>query len=173
MTAQRADINGIFVPADDIVEVRVGEFCVAEHPKRLMTPALGSCVGVTLHDPVAQVGAMAHIMLPRPGDKSSGDDSSRFATVAIPEMVRLMIVRGAQRRRIVAKIAGGAAMFKGDSPVASIGDRNVAESKNQLHLMSIPLLAEDTGDGHARTIELELDTGVLVVRSYQFGVQRL
>lgn len=173
MTSQRADINGIFIPADDIVEVRVGEFCIAEHPKRLMTPALGSCVGVALHDPVARLGAMAHVMLPTPGDKSTPGDSSRFASTVIPEMVRLMVARGAQKRRIVAKIAGGAAMFRGDSPVASIGDRNVAESKRQLELMSIALLAEDTGEGHARTIELELDTGVLVVRSYQFGVQRL
>lgn len=167
------DIAALFGPSDDLVEVGVGELAVAGHPKRLMTPALGSCVGVAIFDPFGKRGALAHVMLPTPGDRSPGADTARFASYAVPEMVRLLVDHGSLRRRMVAKIAGGAAMFRGDTAIASIGDRNVAEVKRQLGLMSIPLVAEDTGEGHARTIELELDSGVLVVRSYQFGVQRL
>ena len=64
-------------------------------------------------------------------------------------------------------------MFKADTTLATVGGRNVAEVKNQLRLLRIPILAEDTGEGHARTVELHLDTGEFLVRSYQYGVKRL
>jgi chemotaxis protein CheD len=51
--------------------------------------------------------------------------------------------------------------------------RNVTEVKRQLELMSIPLVAEDTGEAYARTLELTLQTGEVIVRSYQYGVRRL
>lgn len=64
-------------------------------------------------------------------------------------------------------------MFKAEASTQGIGGRNVAEVKRQLALMSVPLTAEDTGETHARTVELVLESGELLVRSYQFGVLRL
>ena len=60
-----------------------------------------------------------------------------------------------------------------DAMLAQVGERNVEETKRQLALLSIPIVAEDTGERHARTVELRLDSGVYVVRSYQYGVKRL
>ena len=50
---------------------------------------------------------------------------------------------------------------------------NVTEVKRELGLLNIPLHAEDTGNSHARTVELHLETGVFVVRSYRYGEKRL
>jgi chemotaxis protein CheD len=158
----------------DLIDVGIGEIAMGQAPQRLHTPALGSCVGVALYDAVAMRGCLAHVMLPlRPPDADEGLPAGRFADTAIPHMLDLMAEAGSLKRRVEAKIAGGAAMFKGDSVVASIGDRNVAEVKRQLALASIALVAEDTGEAHARTIELVLGTGELIVRSYQFGIVRL
>jgi chemotaxis protein CheD len=157
----------------NMVEVHVGEFAIAQYPRFLMTPALGSCVGVALWDPALKQGGLAHIMLPSALETRASGTEHRFASFAIPEMVRLLHEAGSPRRRLAAKVAGGSTMFRADSSIASIGPRNVAEVKRQLELLKIPLLAEDTGERHARTVEFMLDTGALLVRSYVYGVKRL
>lgn len=173
MIPRREESNPLVPGTSEVIEVGIGELVVAEAPKRLMTPALGSCVGIALYDPYARRGGLGHVMLPAPANSGDSAASGRFADYAVKELVMMLVEKGSLRRRIHAKIAGGAAMFRGDPSIASIGDRNVAEVKRQLALMSIPLVAEDTGESYARTIELALETGELHVRSYQFGVRRL
>lgn len=155
------------------IEVGLGELACGRHPNYLMTPALGSCVAVTMWDPVLLQGSMAHVMLPSPPGSTLSGNISRYATYVAEEMVNNLKKMGSPRRRLVAKIVGGAAMFQADGILASVGERNVEEVKKQLALLKIPLFAEDTGERHARTVELHLDTGLLLVRSYLYGVKRL
>lgn len=155
-------------------QVGVGALAVGQAPASLVAPALGSCVGVAVYDVVSRRGALAHVMLPSPGDTAvRGGWDSRFASVAVGLMVDRLKRLGVPRRRLVAKIAGGAAMFGGDGLLGTVGERNVAEVKKQLAERRIPIEAEDTGGAHARTVELHLDDGSVVVRSYLFGETRL
>lgn len=163
---------GLFVAHPLSVSVAVGEVAYAEHPARLLTPALGSCVGVAIWDPLLHSGVLSHVMLPSPGE-SGVHENPKYATFAIPYMVQCMVDHGSLRRRLQAKIAGGSAMFSRDPGIATIGDRNVEAVKNQLALMQVALLAEDTGQGYARTIELVIDTGVLLVHSHRYGTREL
>lgn len=162
-----------FGESADVVDVPAGVIATAVAPQRLLAPALGSCVAVALYDPVMKRGGMAHVMLPRPADASGGEDLGRFAEYAVPHLIGQLVKMGSLRSRIVAKIAGGAAMFRADSVLSSIGERNVSEVKRQLALLRIPILAEDTGGRHARTVEMPLETGVMVVRSYMQGTKEL
>ncbi|MDP2181544.1 MAG: chemotaxis protein CheD [Actinomycetota bacterium] len=157
----------------NLVEVGVGMLAIAEYPKYLMTPALGSCVGVALYDATLRQGGLAHIMLPMPLDSGLVASEDRFASNAIPRLVSMLSEAGSPRRRLMAKLAGGAAMFRTDSALAQIGERNVAEVRRQLKLLNILVIAEDTGESHARTVELHLDNGTYVVRSYLYGVRKL
>jgi chemotaxis protein CheD len=167
------DIRGPWAAPDDTtILVLTGELATGEHPKVLVTPALGSCVGVALWDAVTHRGGLAHVMLPSPSESRSVGRLERFATVAVPKLAEAVSDTG-PARRLVAKIAGGSTMFGADSSLATIGERNVSEVKRQLALLRIPLLAEDTGGSHARTMELYLDTGVVVVRSYRYGIKEL
>lgn len=154
------------------VHVGTGELRIAQAPDVLVALALGSCVGVAIWDPVHRAGGLAHVMLPSPADSRSSVSLDRFATHAIPYVVERLAALGA-RHRLVARIAGGAAMFAGDSAVASIGDRNVAETRRQLVLAQVPVIAEDTGGSHARTMEFYLETGRVLVRSYRYGIKEL
>ncbi len=167
--------NELFPQLHDpnMVEIGVGEFAVAQHPMYLMTPALGSCIGLAIYDPHLKQGGLAHIMLPVPLENCSSGYEWRFASSAVPELVRRLTSKGSSRKRLVAKMAGGAAMFGGDTVLAGVGQRNAIETKSQLRLLNIPLVAEDIGERHARTVELHLDTGLLVVRSYLYGVLEL
>lgn len=153
--------------------VGVGEIAVAEHPRVLVTQALGSCVGLSLWDPIRRAGGMAHVMLPTVSDSATEGLRYRFAESAVPALVDMLADAGSPKRRLVAKLAGGAAMFGADSQSASIGARNIAQTRHELERLGIPIRAEDTGGSHARTIELHMDTGILLVRSYVFGMREI
>lgn len=156
-----------------MVEVGVGALAVVQHPKFLMTAALGSCIGLAVWDPVLKQGGLAHIMLPIPLETSAPGMEFRFASCAVPELVSILVTKGSPRRRLQAKMAGGSAMFRGDTILATVGERNVTEVKRQLGLLNVPLVAEDTGERHARTVEIHLDSGLFVVRSYLYGIKNL
>lgn len=158
---------------EDTVIVGVGKLAIAEHPRVLVTQALGSCVGLTLWDPIRGAGGMAHIMLPSHADTVMTGNVHRFATSAIPSLVDMLADAGSSKRRLVAKLTGGAAMFGADTGTGGIGARNVAEAMRVLGELGIPLRARDTGGSHARTIELHLDTGILLVRSYVYGLREI
>lgn len=58
-----------------------------------------------------------------------------------------MVKLGANRARLVAKIAGGAQMFamKTNNDTLRVGERNVEAVKKKLSELNIRLLAEDCG----------------------------
>ena len=161
------------MPDGFVVEIGVGGIGIAEYPERLMTPALGSCVGVALWDPATCRGGLAHIMLPAPTGASADPENGRFASWAVPRLVEMLLSAGSRREDLLAKLAGGAAMFQGSTGVANVGERNVAEVKRQLVRSEVQLVGEDTGGSHARTVELHLDSGLLIVRSYRLGTSQL
>lgn len=169
-------IRALQTPRDSddlLVEVGVGGIGIAEHPEWLMTPALGSCVGVALWDARTHRGGLAHVMLPEPAGKHADPESGRFASWAVPRLVEMLLGAGSERNDLRAKLAGGAAMFSGSPGVANVGERNVAEVKRQLLRTEVELVGEDTGGSHARTVELRLDSGLLIVRSYRLGTSEL
>jgi chemotaxis protein CheD len=86
-----------------------------------------------------------------------------------------MISIGANKGRLVAKLAGGAQMFafSGTSDTMRIGPRNVETCKEILNNLRIPIHAEDTGANFGRTIEFHCSTGMLLIRSVQQGVKEI
>jgi chemotaxis protein CheD len=154
--------------------VGMADLAVACSPLVLVTIGLGSCVGVALYDDKAKVGGLAHIMLP----KSNGpfvSNPAKFADTALPLLVTRMLECGARHRRLTAKLAGGAQMFKLDRPTDTmrIGDRNTAAITEWLKKKRIPLLAQDTGGNWGRTVELDTETGEFLVRTIARGERRL
>lgn len=156
-----------------LVVVTVGALRLAKHPEVLLTRALGSCVGLTMWDPATRIAGLAHIMLPEADGFRTKSSPSRFASSAVPLLVERLAERGCPKRRLHVKLVGGAAMFKAGSGIEGIGARNTAEVKAQLQRLGMTLESEDTGGRHARTIELRLDTGALLVRSYVYGVREI
>jgi chemotaxis protein CheD len=82
-------------------------------------------------------------------------------------LVRLVVAKGANRGRLVAKIAGGAQMFayQSKSDMVRVGDRNVEATKKKLAELKIPILAQDTGKNYGRTVIFYPETGQFVIRA--------
>ena len=151
------------------VEIKVGmaDLNVCVSPDRITTLGLGSCVGIAVRDPVTKIGGLAHIMLPDTTTIRNNSNIPKFADTGIEELVRQVTRKGANRSRLVAKIAGGAQMFgfNSNSEMVRVGERNVQATKKKLAQMRIPILAEDTGKNFGRTVIFYPETGDFVIRA--------
>lgn len=132
----------------------------------LITYALGSCVGIAFYDPVIQLGALLHIMLPVRNGQGE-QNIYKFADTGIRETLRKMAAFGAGKGRISVKIAGGARMFEmQQGSVGNIGERNVESVRKMLRSEGICIRGEDVGGGYARTMSLEIPSGKVKVRTF-------
>lgn len=151
------------------MEIKVGmaDLNVCVSPNSITTLGLGSCVGIALRDPITKIGGLAHIMLPDSTVIRNNSNIPKFADTGIEELVRQVTRKGANRNRLVAKIAGGAQMFAfgSSSEAVRVGERNVQATKKKLAQLRIPILAEDTGKNFGRTVIFYPETGDFVIRA--------
>lgn len=152
---------------DKNLTVGIADMKFARQEGVLITYALGSCIGITLYDPMIKLGALIHIMLPELGNMPD-KNVFKYADTGITETLRKLNVLGGRNPRIVAKIAGGAKMFdlKGSDNFGNIGMRNVTSVKTILRQEGIRLVAEDTGQNYARTLSFDVATGQATIRTY-------
>ena len=151
--------------------VGMADLKAAKAPDILTTLGLGSCVGITLWDRARKIGGMAHCMLPT-YKGFEGQNIAKFVDSAVVELINQLGRMGVPRNALVAKIAGGAHMFKGVSQsndLLKIGERNAAAGIAILKQLAIPLLANDTGGTHGRTIELDMENGNLKIKTVGLG----
>jgi len=144
------------------VIVRVADWAAERHDAVIVTLGLGSCVAIMLHDPTARVGAMAHVLLP-----SKSLALAKFPETAVPLMLERLSALGADRRRLVAKLAGGASMFAQLMTPGTIqmGERNIVASRNALHAAGLPLVAEAVGGSAGRSVRFAIADGRVAIRS--------
>jgi len=88
----------------------------------------------------------------------------------VPAMLRRMRELGAEGD-VDARLVGGASMF---SPLLapgslSLGARNVAATHAACAAAGVPVVAEDVGGAHGRSMYFDLATGRLLVRSMRAG----
>lgn len=151
----------------EMIKVGMADLQVCKSPDALTTLGLGSCVGVALYDPITKVSGLLHLMLPDSTQIRNNENTAKFADTGINELILKMVAMGAQKNRIVAKIAGGAQMFamKSSNDMLRVGERNVEATKVNLSRHNIRLLVEDTGLNYGRTVELHSETGAFVIKS--------
>jgi chemotaxis protein CheD len=141
--------------------VGVGDGGVSQDPDVLIvTYALGSCVAVMLHDPVAKVSGMVHFMLPE-SSMASDKPNARpwmFADTGISCLLRATLDQGANKQRLVVFAAGGAQVMN-DNSMFNIGKRNCLALRKALWKFGLVPHAEETGGTVARTVRMEVSTG--------------
>lgn len=159
------------------VSVRVADLAAASGSEAvLQTVGLGSCVAIALYDASTKVGGLAHILLPTLAQTRDRSSPGKVAETAVPALVAAMRAEGAgDPRRFTARLIGGASMF--GSLLAgggiNIGERNVAASREALDAAGIPVIGEDVGGDHGRSVYLHLEDGRIVIRSLRVGDREL
>ncbi len=149
------------------VVVGMADMKVVKSPNNITTIGLGSCVGITMYDNVSKVGGLLHAMLPSIDEIADKTNRHKFSDSGVEDMYDEMLKNGARKSFIVAKIAGGAEMFRfvSDKSKESIGKRNYEAGIKKLRSLGIRVVAEDCGDSYGRTITLDIETGSVHVKS--------
>lgn len=139
---------------------------IGDSPEQVLaTFALGSCIGLAVHDPTAHVGGLLHFMLP---DSTIDRDRSRqnpwmFADTGIPMMLERLCARGASKRRLTVRAAGGASMMDQEN-IFDIGRRNYLAMRKILWKAGVLVHGEAVGGVRSRTVRLEIGSGKFLVQ---------
>ena len=156
---------------ENIIEVGMGDMKAGSAPARLITRALGSCLGITFYNPIKKIGAMAHPMLPDIDKARTNSNPNRFVNSVIRKAVEELQKAGATKSNIIIKIFGGAHMFSFitvDS-ILNVGEKNIEMAKKVLEELGIRIAAEEIGGTFGRTIELNLENGKVFVDTVSWG----
>jgi chemotaxis protein CheD len=147
------------------LDVGIGEWKVSSSPEDVLkTYALGSCVAVCAYDETNRVAGLIHVALPEakvnPGkaEKLPG----YFADSGLPKLLNEMLDKGATRKNIRVKIAGGSSIMDQNRNF-DIGRRNTIAVKRYLWKNGLGVIKEDTGGNASRTVTFQVSDGAIIV----------
>jgi len=127
--------------------VASGNYAVDKKQALILNAYLGTCVGVTIWDRKAQVGGLAHLLLPEPTGLNTSWKVKAYASTGLPLFISELCHAGAKERRMEACLAGGALV----GPISrldldlDIGGRTEEIVLRILGQKSIPILKSETG----------------------------
>ena len=154
------DVLKVPLAAKKKIVVDVADMKISRDPDAvLMTLALGSCVGLAVHDPVAQVGGMIHFMLPlsTKDPQKARCNPCMYGDTGIPLLFHTMYEAGAKKENMRVVIAGGASVLHGVT--SDIGGHNITIARKLLWKNGVIIAAEDTGGTIPRTLYLDVASG--------------
>lgn len=147
------------------LDVGIGEWKVSNQQDDIIkTYALGSCVAVITYDQKKGVAGMIHIALPE--SKVNAGKAERlpgyFADTGLPMLIKDMERKGADKRSIKVRLAGGASIMD-ENRNFDIGRRNTIAVKRFLWKNGLGVIREDTGGNRSRTVALNVSDGTVTV----------
>lgn len=135
------------------------------------TTLLGSCVAACIWDTEQGIGGMNHFLLPASGDidpvQSGWNKAARYGDLAMELLINKLIVLGARRTSLAAKLFGGGAVLSGSRSL--VGARNAEFAQRYLELEKIRLAAHDLGGNVGRQIYFFPANGEAFVRKVTGG----
>ncbi|MCX7927060.1 MAG: chemotaxis protein CheD [Candidatus Omnitrophica bacterium] len=156
---------------ENVIEVPMAGMVVSQAPHILVTKGLGSCLGITIYDPLKKIGGMAHPMLPDINKARVKSNPSRFVNSAITLLLEELDKRGCSRMRLVVKIFGGAHMFSfinTDSNL-NVGQKNIEMAQTIFRELNLKIISQEVGGTFGRTIYLNLEDGKVLVKTVSWG----
>jgi chemotaxis protein CheD len=132
----------------------------------IVTYSLGSCLGITVYDPVKKVGGLLHIMLPDSSiDPAKGVSAPfMFVDTGLPRLFHAVYNLGGDRNRLIIKVAGGAQLLDQEG-IFNIGSRNYTAFMKLLAQNGLKPHATDVGGLSSRTVRLDLTNGNFSVKT--------
>jgi chemotaxis protein CheD len=115
---------------------------------------------------------MIHIVLAKHLGNNT-NDFGKFADTGIPLLFNEMVKKGADKSRLIVKIAGGAQMTiaPGFKDTFKTGEKNLVQILYTLDQEDVGLKAADVGGNLGRTVKLHIGTGTVTVKTIN-GIER-
>ena len=143
----------------DTYHIPSGSYHIGKRQPTLLQAFLGSCVGVSICDPHADVGGMIHLLLPDPVTPGSDFQPERYASTGLPIFLEALVDAGAALKNMQAVVAGGALV----GPVSqqdlslNIGGRTADVAKNILSDQKVHVKHSETGGFFACSLQLSME----------------
>ncbi len=152
------------------ITVGVSDAKVSNNPEvTIVTYSLGSCIGVTLYDPVAKVGGMLHFQLPAATDPARvAENPFMFAETGLARILEKLAALGGQEKRYQVTISGAAQML-GDANMFNIGRRNHAAIRKLLWQRGMLIKTEEIGGTSPRNVYLSIADGSVEIKVVGFA----
>ena len=141
-------------PSNKVITVIQGDYAVSAAPDVIMSTVLGSCVAVCLYDAEAGVGGMNHFLLADFGQNQS--DDLKYGVNAMELLINKVLQAGGDRRRLQAKLFGGARMTDHSR---DIGQNNAKFALDFIGREGIPCTSQSLGGDKARRVQFSPSTG--------------
>ena len=153
------------------IEVNMGEMKIAKTPDVLITRGLGSCLGITLYDPIKKIGTMAHAMLPDINRAKAQSNPNRFVNSVVENMLGELKKENCFKKNLQVKLFGGAHMFSfiAKDNLLNVGEKNIEMAKDVFQKQGMAIVAEELGGSIGRTIELDLESGKVLIKTISIG----
>lgn len=134
----------------------------------LITYSLGSCIGLSIYDPIARVAGLIHILLPESNidQKNNTLNPYKYVDTGVPLLFKSAYKLGAVKNRLRIKIAG-CAQISDSAGIFNIGKRNYAAIRKLLWKNDIMINSEHCGGRFSRNMSIEVKSGITQLKMAQ------
>jgi len=152
------------------ISLGLGEQAISRNPEDILVAyGLGSCLGISMIDPVTRITGLFHAVLPERTNGSEMNDPNtafKYVDCGIENMLAAMIREGANKNRLVIRMAGGANMLiaPGMTSTFDIGTRNIEKARMKFQQMNIKVAAEAVGGHTGRTVRVYVADSRMTVK---------
>lgn len=132
----------------------------------IITHALGSCLGITAYDRIAQVGGLVHVMLPlsKADPEKARLKPEMYVDTGFAKLLNAVYELGATKQNIEIVVAGGASMKQNEEDdYFKIGKRNFTTLRKLLWKNGFIISSQQVGGNISRTMTLEIAHGIVTI----------
>ena len=148
--------------------VKIADLAISEDPEEvLVTYSLGSCVGVSVYDPVSGLAGLIHCMLPssKRNLERAKREPAMFVDTGVVLLLSEMLARGAVKEQMIIRVAGGGCPMD-ENGAFQIGANNLLVLNRLLQKNDLRIASQDVGGIAPRTMRLFVVDGHTTVVSY-------
>jgi len=153
----------------DPISLGLGEHAISRDPEDVLVAyGLGSCLGISMVDPLTRISGLLHAVLPGAvnGVPSSDPNSYKYVDSGIEDLLAALVKEGANKNRLIVSIVGGANMLisPGLKNSFDIGTRNMETARKTLQRLNMSIAAEEVGGHTGRTVHVYVADSRVTVR---------
>ncbi len=152
------------------ISLGLGEQAISRDPQDVLVAyGLGSCLGISIIDPVTRITGLIHAVLPEKMNGLGETDSAacyKYVDQGIENLLAAMTKEGANKNRLVVRMVGGANMLiaTGLTSTFDIGTRNIEKAHATFQRLNIKIAAEEVGGHTGRTVRVYVADSRVTVR---------
>jgi chemotaxis protein CheD len=155
------------------ITVPLGEMRFSTDPKEvLVTYALGSCLGLSLYDPIARIGGLIHCQLPLSSSnpEKAAVNPCLFVDTGVTALLRTALEQGARKDRMILKVAGGSQSLTSNE-MFNIGRKNYIVLRKLLWKNNLLIDTEHVGGILTRTMFLYMSDGSVRIKAQGMDIR--